>query len=292
MPREAPYSLAELAQYVDLAAADRRSPRRVDTLHESRNVSLFDRLRRESYVTVAEWRPGGFERWDRFVRERADVLAGEIGREHERGEVRSCDVRSVARSVAGWVWNKYTGDRTPIERAAREAVRRARERERQAEREARRGRSRVDRETYLAPARRRRYAAAALRAAGQSLRAIASSLGCSVAEIHRLLHSSVRVQGSPGVSDLTRSSPPATQAPSDTAESPLLVVDGAFAPELTGSHADAAHSAASTASSTTQHRAAVNEQDRASTPLERAFARFRAAVERRRREDNGSRGDP
>jgi len=77
----------------------------------------------------------------------------------------------------------------------------------------------MSRDEYTAPARQRRSAATEMRRAGLSLRAIATALRCSLAEIHRLL--TACVQGSPGLSDFK-----GVPAPSSAiTDAPTLPID-------------------------------------------------------------------
>jgi Replicase family/Primase C terminal 1 (PriCT-1) len=194
--RNEPYSLDELAQYVEL---DAPLPKRRSPLGISRNVELFDRLRHWAYAAVADWRTGNFDEWHAAVRTRAGQIAADIGAESPRGPLPENEVGHTAKSVAKWVWNCYTGDAPPLLKAARAAAKRERERARQASREATRGRSRRTREEYTAQARQRLMEAGELRKKGLSLRAIAKALCCSLGEICRLLCR--LVQGSPAPSD-------------------------------------------------------------------------------------------
>ena len=58
--RDAPYSLDELARYVDLnEPALKKNP----PIGIGSNVETFDRLRRWAYVAVAHWRSGTYEAW-------------------------------------------------------------------------------------------------------------------------------------------------------------------------------------------------------------------------------------
>jgi len=77
-----------------------------------------------------------------------------------------------------------------------------------------------------------------MRRAGLSLRAIATALQCSLAEIHRLLKACV--QGSPGLSDFTGVSAPS----SATADASMSLIDSSvprprdvLTPQLSGSRA-------------------------------------------------------
>ena len=193
--RQAPYSLAELAQYVDLNSP---STKAVAPQGIGRNVEIFDRLRRWAYTAVADWKIGTREAWDRVVSERAAQIAGDVGADSPRGPLPENEVGHIVKSVARWVWERYAAGTPPLLREEYVARRRARERARQAAREAERARSKQTRAEYLARAQQRRIEAAQLRTRGLSLRAIGRALSCSVAEVHRLLLS---VQGSPAQSD-------------------------------------------------------------------------------------------
>jgi AraC-like DNA-binding protein len=193
--RQAPYSLAELAQYVDLNSPTAKA---VAPQGIGRNVEIFDRLRRWAYTAVADWKIGTREAWDRVVSERAAQIAGDVGADSPRGPLPENEVGHIVKSVARWVWERYTAGTPPLLREEHIARRRARERARQAAREAERARSKQTRAEYLARAQQRRIEAAQLRTRGLSLRAIGRALACSVAEVHRLLLS---VQGSPVPSD-------------------------------------------------------------------------------------------
>jgi len=194
--REAPYSLDELAQYVDLTAPpQKKSP----PTGIGRNVEIFDRLRRWAYVAVGDWRIGTYDAWCGAVANRGGQIAADVGAESPRGPLKANEVGHIVKSVARWVWERYGADVPPLLRETRIVVQREREKARQRAREAARERSRMSRDEYTAPARQRRSAATEMRRAGLSLRAIATALRCSLAEIQRVL--TAGVQGSPGLSD-------------------------------------------------------------------------------------------
>jgi len=194
--RDAPYSLDELARYVDLnEPALKKNP----PIGIGRNVETFDRLRRWAYVAVADWRIGTYEAWCGAVADRGGQIAADVGAESPRGPLKANEVGHIVKSVARWVWERYSADVPPLLREARIVAQREREKTRQRAREAARERSRMSRGDYTAPARERRSAATEMRRAGLSLRAIATALRCSLAEIQRVL--TAGVQGSPGLSD-------------------------------------------------------------------------------------------
>jgi len=210
--RDAPYSLDELARYVDLnePALKKNPPTGI-----GRNVEIFDRLRRWAYVAVADWRIGTYEAWCGVVADRGGQIAATIGAESPRGPLKATEVGHIVKSVARWVWERYGADVPPLLREARVAAQREREKSRQAAREAARARSRMTREEYVAPAQQRRVQAREMRAQGLPAREIAHVLTISVREVYRLLQdavvsvarlvqssASIVAQGSPALSDL------------------------------------------------------------------------------------------
>ncbi len=233
--RDAPYSLDELARYVDLnEPALKKSP----PIGIGRNVEIFDRLRRWAYVAVADWRIGAYEAWCGAVADRGGQIAADVGSESPRGPLKANEVGHIVKSVARWVWERYSADVPPLLREARIAAQREREKARQRAREAARGRSRMNRDDYTAPARQRRSAAAEMRRAGLSLRAIATALRCSLAEIQRVLIAGVH--GSPGASDFKGVSTPLsdnTAVPTSPIDSPAPCPPDVLILHLSGSRA-------------------------------------------------------
>jgi len=213
--RDAPYSLDELARYVDLnEPALKKNP----PIGIGRNVETFDRLRRWAYVAVADWRIGTYEAWSGAVADRGGQIAADVGAESPRGPLKANEVGHIVKSVARWVWERYGADVPPLLREARIVVQREREKARQRAREAARERSHMSRDEYTAPARQRRSAASEMRRAGLSLRAIATALRCSLAEIQRVL--TAGVQGSPRLSDFKGAPAPSSAVP-DAPTSPV-----------------------------------------------------------------------
>lgn len=96
------YSLADLALDLDLNTAN-------DDKRESygyglgRNCSVFDELRHWAYRSVSEfWRPGGFDGWQRAVRERAH------GCNMFSSPLQPKEIDQIAKSVAKWVWKHFS----------------------------------------------------------------------------------------------------------------------------------------------------------------------------------------
>ena len=232
--RDAPYSLAELAQYVDLEKpAVKRTP-----IGIGRNVEIFDRLRRWAYTAIGDWKIGKHDAWRETVAGRANQIAADVGAASPRGPLKQNEVGHIVKSVARWVWERYVAGVPPLLRETRIAAQRERERDRQKAREAARERSRMSRDDYTAPARQRRSAATEMRRAGLSLRAIATALRCSLAEIQRVL--AAHVQGSPGQSDFKGASAPSSEkidVSMSPIDSPVSCLRDALTPQLAGSRA-------------------------------------------------------
>ncbi len=233
--RDAPYSLDELARYVDLnEPALKNNP----PIGIGRNVETFDRLRRWAYVAVADWRIGTDHAWHEAVARRAGQIAADVGAASPRGLLKQNEVGHIVKSVARWVWERYGAGVPPLLREARITTQRERERARQKAREAARERSRMSRDEYTAPARQRRSAAMEMRRAGLSLRAIATALHCSLAEIQRVL--TAGVQGPPNLSDFRGAAASLSQAaepPASAADSSMSRSRGVLTPQLSGSRA-------------------------------------------------------
>jgi hypothetical protein len=96
------YSLADLALDLDLTspANDERESYGYGV---GRNCSVFDELRHWAYRSVIEfWRPGGFEGWQRAVRERAH------GCNMFANPLQQKEIDQIAKSVAKWVWKNFS----------------------------------------------------------------------------------------------------------------------------------------------------------------------------------------
>ncbi|MEA9420036.1 replication initiation protein, partial [Aeromonas caviae] len=103
-----PFSLDYLAEFcpdADLAAYSRRSRKEVGGL--GRNVTVFDNVREWAYSAVrAYWRPNGYEAWANAVRAACDS-ANAFGRE-QGGPLPVSEIKATAKSIARWVWNRFT----------------------------------------------------------------------------------------------------------------------------------------------------------------------------------------
>lgn len=176
--RAEPYSLSELAEYVDLKTPAPPQRRMVDDgsaaeyAARGRNCALFERLRHWAYGAVQDyWRPGGGDAWDDVVLGEAERLA-EKDVEHPRGMMTRDEIRLIAHSVSSWTWSHITPD------GRADLIRLTHTSERQAERGRRKGGQK--RAELLAVARE-------MRAGGSSVREISAVLGVGLATVHRWL---------------------------------------------------------------------------------------------------------
>jgi transposase len=243
--RDEPYSLRELAAFVDLP---RMVPRRSTEIRtDGRNVETFERLRHWAYAQISEYRCGPRDTWNEVVDARALAIAAEVraahpAAAHPYGDAEALD---TAKSVAGWEWMRYVGGSLTRVRADT-AVRRESDRQRAIA--ARRERGEVPRDVYLAEVQRRRTAANTLRGLGVSVVEIAHRLGASIRSVHRWI-SEIRCVPSPSaLSDFER--PPRPKS----SRSPSVVLSATssevveVAPETP--HAASERSEASTEAST------------------------------------------
>lgn len=153
------YSLGELADWVELPhpAEMQKRARDPDYAGLGRNCTLFEVLRQHAYRLVrAYWRPNGFEAFGEVLRALAD---GANATEYAI-PLPASEVKSIAASVARWVWQRFDP---------------ATFREIQRRRGARKGASR--RELLLPEVLK-------LIGEGKSQRAIAAAIGVSVTTIN------------------------------------------------------------------------------------------------------------
>lgn len=103
-----PFSLDYLAEFcpdADLAAYSRRSRKEATGL--GRNVTVFDNVREWAYTAIrAHWRPNGYEAWSAAVLaacECSNAFGLELG-----GPLPHSEIKATAKSIARWVWNRFT----------------------------------------------------------------------------------------------------------------------------------------------------------------------------------------
>ena len=101
------YSLAHLSDWIVLPSPNdmKRRVRNPDYAGLGRNCELHERLRLEAYRLVKSyWIPNGFESFKDDVRRRAD----ELNAEHFKEPLPMTEVKSLAASIARWVWSKFS----------------------------------------------------------------------------------------------------------------------------------------------------------------------------------------
>ncbi len=285
--RDEPYSLRELAAFVDLPPLARRRTAEIRT--DGRNIETFDRLRYWAYEAIAEYRCGAREAWDEVVNARALAIAAEVRAAHAGASHPYTDNEALdtAKSVAGWVWSRYDGGsltRVRADTAARREV------DRQRALAARRERGAVPREVWLAEVQRRRVAAATLRALGVAVDEIARRLSAGVSTVHRWLselNPLVRsVSGPSTLSDFAR--PRARKPPSVVSDShsPAVVNDVTGTPGrvpvdvVDGKDGVSARSAQSSSDEPTNGRGVRGETKVAESPMAYIQRRIREIVAR------------
>ena len=99
---EAVYDIGELAEWVDLPT---KAPKRLGIRTGlGRNVELFDRLRFWAYKWLGDYKAkGDHERW-------AAAVLGQCEKYNDFAQtLPRSEVQAVAKSVAKWTWQKYTG---------------------------------------------------------------------------------------------------------------------------------------------------------------------------------------
>lgn len=103
---DATYELTELAEYVQLPSIAEVRQGRIDTDYAmlGRNCLLFEQLRMVCYKDVKRfWRPGGFEHFRGYTLDLCQVLNAQFTPPLPFGEI-----KSIARSVAKWIWDKFS----------------------------------------------------------------------------------------------------------------------------------------------------------------------------------------
>lgn len=119
--RSEPYSLHDLAQYVDLNRfKDRRKTSEWEWYGVGRNYVIFENLRRWAYAHVDWWREQrNRDGWEKAVYDKAwqynlDKCSNYELRIPERGiynagPLQHSEIKAISRSVAKWTWVHYFG---------------------------------------------------------------------------------------------------------------------------------------------------------------------------------------
>ncbi|CDQ10203.1 protein of unknown function [Acidithiobacillus ferrivorans] len=102
------YSLGDLAEYLDLSAANAKAYRA--TVKEAhglgRNVTMFDDGRIWAYRAIREhWAPNGLDRWAKVVLERLESINGQF-----QAPLSFSEVKATAKSISKWTWAHITPD--------------------------------------------------------------------------------------------------------------------------------------------------------------------------------------
>ena len=129
------YELGELAEY--LPGIERHRPkRRPQQIGIGRNVDTFDHLRRRAYGQIKSWRDqptrGIYVAWQNDLYHQALDYTGN----HHHTPLDYRETHHIAKSVARWVWRKYSPAIVSENQARRGRKSGRRRRERQAERDA------------------------------------------------------------------------------------------------------------------------------------------------------------
>jgi transposase-like protein len=177
------FTLGELAEYLDLNAANAKDYRVTDEEAHGlgRNVTLFDDGREWAYSAIrGYWAPNGLLRWSDATLERLLALNGQFFEPLPFPEV-----KATAKSISKWTWARFTPEKL------QKLIERTHTPELQAER-GRKGGMASTNQVEIAPlggiasgqARRqsgeaRRASARLMRSAGMSLREIAETMGVS-----------------------------------------------------------------------------------------------------------------
>ena len=172
------FTLGELAEYLDLSAANAKEYRATGEVHGlGRNVTLFDDGRVWAYGAIRDyWAPDGLSRWFVAVLERLEAL-----NERFQAPLPFSEVRATAKSISKWTYTHITPD------GLQDLIQRTHAPEKQAER----GRKATNQADIAAiggvvsgQVRRqcgeaRRADARIMRSTGMSLREIAETMGVS-----------------------------------------------------------------------------------------------------------------
>ena len=114
-PYEALYGLRELAANLDELGAlpEARNPRKnVSRSAVGRNVALFDDTRQWAYKAIERFWGAPASEWSSAVLHQAHTYnETRIACDFSTGALPLEEVRHLAKSVAGWVWGKFTPER-------------------------------------------------------------------------------------------------------------------------------------------------------------------------------------
>lgn len=132
-PLSRPYSLAEMAENVDLET----KPKREISTGVGRNVDLFENARQWAYKAISGyWRPNGLSEWKQALRTHCTTL------NTFSVPLPESEIRAISESIASWTWKRLTPqgrqeliDRTHTPELQAERARRRAQRHREAKAE-------------------------------------------------------------------------------------------------------------------------------------------------------------
>lgn len=105
------YELKQLASALDKLGAlpAYNDPRPRQNAGIGRNVDVFDRTRRWAYRAVRRYWGEAFDLWALIVEDHATITNEALEREH-RDPLPTNEIHHLARSIAKWVWTRFTPD--------------------------------------------------------------------------------------------------------------------------------------------------------------------------------------
>lgn len=105
------YSLADMAAEVEIPSRiDLREGMTPDT-PESRNCFVFDALRQWAYQAIRGYWQGSFEAWHQACIRQSLTINMQIDPAWRGGPMAEMEPRHTAKSVAGWVWSRFSPEK-------------------------------------------------------------------------------------------------------------------------------------------------------------------------------------